>query len=56
MYQGEFYKTIVGVSLLNGAELWAIMNRKHTKLHVPWVHVLRWMFGVLRKNRTGMSI
>ncbi len=49
--KGKVYKTVVGPAMLYGAETCATAKVQEARLEINEIRMLRWMFGVSRKDK-----
>ena len=49
--KGKVYRTVVRPAMLYGAETWATTKRQESRIEVNEMRMLRWMYGVTRKDK-----
>jgi hypothetical protein len=54
--KGKFYRTVIRLAMLYGAERWATKGQHIQKMSVAEMRMLRWICGHTRKDRIRMMI
>jgi hypothetical protein len=49
--KGKFYRTVIRLAMLYGAECWAIKGQHFQKMSVAEIRMLRWICGHTRRDR-----